>query len=300
MRADWAGGRLQGLAHIGALAQEVTGDADVDLGRRLGKVRGILDEAVDSPWRLAQQKAERIGSLSPLLLEARDLGVGLLQAGRCLGDIQGAGLAKLEAHLGHPQPFRLGRRIGRVDGHLGAQGAQGDEGIGNARDECHQRIVVSGNRTEQGAPVRLDVAPVLAPEVELPGRAQPDLPGDEIGFGTEQPGVPGLVKDRSGQRLLLRILGPDGDIELGLGLQDSDPRDLQRRVVAVRGRHEGRQRRAVEIPPPVPVRGALLGTHPLPMLAPAWIDRDLGFDEIRTDGAGSQRKRRQRQWLESA
>ena len=103
------GGPHFGGADIGPAAEEIGRDADADLGGRTAEWRPRpVDGGVDIAWRHAEQHGERVLRLGQIGLERRNLGLGVVEKGGRLLDVEFGGHAVLEAQFGDASGFRSG------------------------------------------------------------------------------------------------------------------------------------------------------------------------------------------------
>ncbi len=162
-------------------------------GSPVGKARcgHLLVErpsARDRPGVAPEQDVDAVLGLLDLTLELGDrLGRAVVQR-LGLAQVENAGHAAVEPGL--HQVDRLRARTHRAPGDLQrqVQRAQRQVGLADVRDQRrHDRVarVLGG---EQLGPRRFGVALELAPEVDLPGRAEPDLRHEAVVRGCRAAG----------------------------------------------------------------------------------------------------------------
>jgi hypothetical protein len=112
--------------------------------------------------------------LDPVLV-LRDLAarLGILRSG--LRDVGLAGLAIAKAHLGQAQRILLRAGVLARQPQALLKDADVDVGGRDLRGEAHQGIVVARDLGHQVGIGRLQRAAELAPQIELPGRADAEL-----------------------------------------------------------------------------------------------------------------------------
>ena len=130
---------------------------------------------VDRVGRLPEQDGQRVLGLPQRVLEVGNLRLRLRQQRRRLAHVELARLAVLELDRGDAQALLL--RLDVAPGHPDALLGRADVDVGrrDVGDDGHQRVVVGRDRVEVRGPVRLDAAPDLAPDVDLPRGGEEDV-----------------------------------------------------------------------------------------------------------------------------
>ncbi len=245
---------LLGRAHVRPTTQQVRRDADRHLERRLRNRAGRPEEVAELAGRQAKQYAQRVASLLELDIELRRLRLRLGQLRLRLLDIALAGLALPEARLSDGETALLELDVVAHDAHPLLVRADVDVGAGDIGEQRDQGVVIIGDAGGEPGVGRFDGAADLAPEVDLPGGADPNLtePEGVVPEAGQQRVAPAHVHvgELAARLLLLRIEVADRDAELGPCLEHPHGRPVQRQVLPVGGVDQPVESRIVQRLPP--------------------------------------------------
>jgi hypothetical protein len=208
-------------------------------------------------------------------LELRDLAARLGVLRFRLLDVGLAGLAVAELDVGQPQGLALGIGVLARDAQTFLVGADVDVGARHLGREAYQGIVVAGDRGQEAGVRGFDGASELAPEIQLPARAEAELQDPEAVVVERRQIAPdpaslrdiaaqaarrlavaeALVRQLAVHLLLLRIQVADRGAQLRARLQDPHAGRLHSGVLLLRDPDQLRQLGIVERPPPLGVLG---------------------------------------------
>ena len=164
------GGGELGAADVRTPPQQLGRHADGHLrGRLRNRLRARREQAVDGAGRLPEQRAQRVSRLLQPDLAAAGWSPACSRAASSPGSRPaprsrrcGSGTRRSAA----PPP---GSGRSRCACSMSTSKVRiSDVGARDLRGQRDERLVVVGHRREQAAGLRLDAAPVLAPEVQLP------------------------------------------------------------------------------------------------------------------------------------
>ena len=180
MRALWAAASISAPAMSGRRRNISAGTPTATWAGARGMARGPASSALDRARRLPQQGAQGVARLLLRRSAAGERSPGCSPAGSWPGRRPARTWRRSEAGLGDVQRLLLhpGVLLGLVDQHL--ERPDDDVGARHLGVQRHQRVVVVGDRCQQGGALRLDAAPVFAPEVQLPGGVEAQLEVAEV------------------------------------------------------------------------------------------------------------------------
>ena len=250
--ADLRGlGRQQhfGGAHVGAAPQEIGRHVDDE------RERGLRDHALaglhfgQRPGRARQQHAQGVLRLAQRALQLGNDGqrAQILRAG--LLHVELGFVAALEQALGDLQAALLDRRVLVRDAKAKLGGADAAVQAGGLRRHQHLRIVVLRDAGEVAGVGRFDAAPVLAPEVHLPGDVEAGAGAPEGRVGAARLPLAG-ARGAGGNLLHLRVQATAGNAQQRSRFEDAHGSNANARVLALRLRHHLFEHRVAEVRPP--------------------------------------------------
>jgi hypothetical protein len=237
---------------------------------------------------------ERVAVLRARVDERRNLRLGFGHQRGGLLDIELAHRTALVAHLGQRETLLHRLQVLLRDRDALFQRTQIDIGVGDIREQRHQRVVIRGFRHAQLRAIRFDLPAIFAPEVELPAGVHMQMLGPQMrGRNRADAARVDMARaHRHGARLRQQILLADG--ELRARLEDVQAGYLQRQVAFIRTLFERGEHRVVERGPP----GRLCGGSGLravrQTLEPAVFERHVRLFEIRAHCHATAERRTER------
>ena len=217
-----------GDAHVRPPAQQLRGQPDRHRGRRRrrrGDWRQLRGERLG---RLADQHAQRMDLAPRLGFQRRPLRLRRGELVLLLADLEPRRETGLPARLHQRQQLLLARLFAQRDVDLALQRAQGEVVDGDLGGGGNLGVAQRPDLRLDAAARRLDAAPGLAEQVELPGGVEADAVGGEVGSrqadahrAAASAGAPratplaAAARERAGQLRKAGVLGKAGVVDAG-------------------------------------------------------------------------------------
>ena len=244
-----------GRAHVGPAPQQLGRHVDDHLEPRLGNLRASRLHLGQRTGRPCEQHAQRVLRLAQAALELGDRRQRAQVLRTRLLHVELGLVAAAEQAFGDLQAALLQRGVLVRDAQPQLGGADRCVQAGGLRRDQHLHVVVLRDAGEVGGIGRLDAAPELAPEVQLPGQVESQAAGPERRTrGRSLPRLPDAQR-LAAELLQLRIQRAAGDAELGARLHDAQAGGAHVGVQALRFGDQLVEHRVVEIAPPFVVAG---------------------------------------------
>src|SRR6185437_8081546 len=243
----------------------------------------------------AEQNAERTLSLLQLCRQLGDGRFSLCQDILCLVHIEPCCGTALETGLRDLQGLLLFDNVVLRDIHLRLQGTDAYVGGRDIAQQLHQHVIIGCNRREVGRIGGCDAAAEFAPKIQFPGELGPKRRPPEISeshgrIRTQIGSARLVIADVRADLLLLRIEFAYGYSQFGPRFEHAGAGSHECQILLAADIDQAVERRIPEDRPPSLVL-LMVGTHGrVSRLQPFCGNRRIGFGEVGTDLARSQRE----------